>query len=149
MKTPGDQRLVDTNVLVYAHFSDSKHYQITRKLFRDANRGKLDLAVTPQILLEFFAVVTNHRRVTNPFQTHKALDAIDQIITLAGITVLPTSAESTVGWMTLARQHPVRGPRIFDYLIVATMLNYGIRKIYTYDEKHFRQFKELIVIRPS
>jgi predicted nucleic acid-binding protein len=61
-----DLALVDTNLLVYALLTDGPHYAPSRALLDQAQAGSLSLCVTPQVLAEFYAIVTNARRVTDP-----------------------------------------------------------------------------------
>ena len=55
--------VIDTNVLVYAADESSEFHEASRTL-RD--RENIGLAVTPQILMEFYAIITNPRRVASP-----------------------------------------------------------------------------------
>ena len=140
--------LVDTNVLVYAHLEESEHNAACRTLLDQSQNGQQALAVTPQILLEFYTVVTNPQRVTTPFQPIEALDEIDRLLSLPGLALLPTPSDTVTRWIRLARQHPATGATIFDYQIVATMLGNGVTRIYTFDRAHFERFRQLEMLTP-
>ena len=43
----------------------------------------------------------------------------------------------------------MKGPHVFDLQIVATMLAHGVNKIFTDDERDFRQFTTLEVMGPN
>jgi predicted nucleic acid-binding protein len=58
--------IVDANVLVYAFNADAPQHLVSRRLLDEARAGATILYVTSQILCEFYAVVTNPRRVTSP-----------------------------------------------------------------------------------
>ena len=105
--------------------------------------------VTPQVLAEFFAVVTNPRRVQNPRTPREALDAIEQFMALPRISVLAVPVDVVPRWLALARRHEVRGSGVFDLQLVATMLANGVRKIYTFDRSHFEHFSEIEVTTPQ
>ena len=60
---PVEPGLVDTNVLVYALDADAPHHAVARALLEAAREGSSSLYVTPQILCEFYSIVTNARRV--------------------------------------------------------------------------------------
>ena len=64
--TSSEPILLDTNVLVYAADVSSPFYEIARTLRDRGLKGEIILCVCPQVLNEFFAVVTNPRRVTHP-----------------------------------------------------------------------------------
>jgi predicted nucleic acid-binding protein len=51
-------------------------------------------------------------------------------------------------WADLAEKHGVTGADIFDLQLVATMLENGVRRIYTFNREDFERFAELEVIMP-
>lgn len=61
-----DLALLDTNVLIDAFYKDSDHYPAARSLLDLAQQEEPSLCVTPQVLAEFYAVVTHPKRVTHP-----------------------------------------------------------------------------------
>ena len=148
MRMLAEPAVLDTNVLVYAHLNDSEHNAVSRQLIDQAQRGKLALAVTPQIFIEFYAVITDSRRVTMPYQSTEALAAIDRLLSIPGMTLLPTPPDVVSRWTALARQHSVRGAGVFDYQTVATMLGNNVKTIYTFDREHFDRFTQLQVLTP-
>jgi hypothetical protein len=68
---------VDTNVLVYAVFPAMPEHAASRTLVDTAKATGADLCFAPQNLIEFYAVVTDPRRVTQPKSSDEALQAID------------------------------------------------------------------------
>jgi len=145
---PSDRALVDTNVVVYAHFEDSEHYAACSALLARAQAGQVDLCITSQNLAEFFAIVTNPRRVTNPLEPEEALDAITALRTIPGLTLLLNPADLPDRWMTLARQYRARGANVFDLQLVATMEAHGVSQIYTLNASHFNKISGLTVLTP-
>lgn len=51
-------------------------------------------------------------------------------------------------WAELAETHSVTGADIFDLQLVATMLENGVRRIYTYNRSDFQLFNELEIVTP-
>jgi predicted nucleic acid-binding protein len=51
-------------------------------------------------------------------------------------------------WAALAEKHEVTGADVFDLQLVATMLENGVKRIYTYNRDDFEPFGELEVISP-
>jgi hypothetical protein len=82
------------------------------------------LYVTPQILCEFYAIVTNGRRVLKPRSSADALAAISDMLGFLRVLPVPVTAIDEV--MALLRRHPVTGGEIFDLQIIATMKLNGI-----------------------
>ena len=111
--------LVDTNVLIYALDADAPHHAAARALVEAVQEGSGTLFVTPQTLSEFYAVVTNARRVARPRSSAEALGAIAELLTF--LHVLPVPAHVVDALLALVRRHPVTGADVFDLQIVATV----------------------------
>jgi len=146
---PAELSLLDTNVLVYSVFGDSEKHIPARRLLEQAGDAAGGLCVCSQVLAEFFAVVTDPRRVSAPRQPEEALAVIEAILSLPGITLLPTPAETVHGWVALVRRQPVTGGRVFDAQLAATMLANGVIRIHTFNRADFARFSELEVITPE
>jgi len=144
-----DPVLLDTNVLVYAVFNDSAHHFAARRFIEDAWREGIRLCVTPQNLVEFFAVVTNPRRVTKPYTPIEALEVIDDVMRAIALFVLPFPSDLHLRWRELVRKQPVAGRKVFDLQLVATMLGNGVRRICTFNAVDFRPFAEVQVSVPK
>src|SRR2546421_12163746 len=142
MTMSDEQSFVDANVLVYAATPAAPQYQASRALLESDAR----LCVSPQVFAEFYSIVTNPRRVTLPFMPGEAKTFIGLL--LPQIDVLPMLGTVVTRWMELAEKHGVTGPDVFDLQLVATMLENGIRRIYTYNRSDFEQFNELDVLTP-
>jgi predicted nucleic acid-binding protein len=48
----------------------------------------------------------------------------------------------------LLTRHPVRGIRVHDFHIAATMIENGVKRLYTYDDPKDFPFEEIEVRRP-
>ena len=140
--------VVDTNVLVYALDADAPQHAAARALLEAArNDPAATLFVTSQILCEFYSVVTNPRRVSNPRPATEAVAAISDL--LGFLHVLPVPAQAVDGLLDLLRRHPVTGGDVFDLQIVAAMQANGIGRIYTFNVADFGAFPELSVVTPN
>ena len=145
---PDDLTLVDTNVLVYALYPESEHHAASRALLERAQDGQASLCVVPQILTEFYAVVTNARRVTMPRRPDEVIDVIERLLVMPGMTLLAPPPDLISRWILLARKYPVTGGAVFDIQLIATMLGNGVPGIYTFNREHFDHFDELEVFTP-
>ena len=141
--------LLDSNVLVYAYYEESQHHTAALGLLNQAQDGLIALCLVPQVLAEFYAVVTDSRRVTDAYRPDEALDVIDEILAMPGLRLLPLPADVVTRWTGLVRQHPVTGGAVFDAQLAATMLGNGIATIYTFDRSHFERYEELEVLTPQ
>ena len=149
MSTSNDCALVDTNVLVYAADTSSSFHESSRQLRDQGFRGEVPLVVTPQVLMEFFAVITSPRRVTTPCSPEEARAEMEKYTRANRLQkIYPNQAtlEQTLDFM---RQHPeVARQEIFDLYLVATMMANGVTRIYTYNQQHFTRFARLEVLTP-
>ena len=141
---PVESGVTDTNVLVYALDADAPQHATSRALLEAARAGQAALYVTPQILCEFYAVVTNPRRVQNPSSPAAALAAISSL--LGFLHVLPAPAHIVEELIRLLRRRPVTDGDIFDLQILATMSVNGIERIYTFNARDFASFPEFAVL---
>jgi toxin-antitoxin system PIN domain toxin len=140
--------VVDTNVLVYAHCEGAEHHDACRALLDRTQEGHVSLCVVPQILAEFFAVITDPRRVTTAYQSAEALDAIERILGMPGMTLVSTPLDLVDRWRSLVRQYPVTGGDVFDAQLVATMQAHDVRRIFTFDRANFKRYAEIEVLTP-
>jgi uncharacterized protein len=141
--------LADTNVLVYSFFQDSEHHSASRRLLHEAQSGQLGLCVTSQVLAEFYAIVTDSRRVSNPRDPSEAIAAISDILSMTGMVLLPMPTETVARWVDLVRRTPCKRGAIFDYQLVASLLANGITRVYTFDRSDFERFPEMQVLVPE
>ena len=142
MPIADDRALVDANVLVYAASPAVPQYQASRALLE----SEASLCASPQVFAEFYSIVTNPRRVSAPFTPSEARAFIAAV--LPRLDVLPIVAAVVVRWAEFAEKHGITGPDVFDLQLVATMLENGIRRIYTYNRGDFELFTELEVVTP-
>lgn len=140
--------LVDTNVLVYAADTASPFHAACKALRTKGMKGQSNLCVCPQVLMEFFAVITHPKRVTAPRKPKEAIDEIKKYLKSQRITKIYPAEEVTEKVLELFRKHRVKGPEIFDLQLVATMLVNNVTKIYTYNKEHFSRYKEIEVWTP-
>jgi predicted nucleic acid-binding protein len=73
---PVEPGLVDANVLAYASNADDPKYAASRALLEEARAPLTTLYITPQIISEFYSVITNPRRVAAPSSPAVALHTL-------------------------------------------------------------------------
>jgi uncharacterized protein len=147
--TTSELALLDTNILVYAADAMSEFHVRAKELRDQSVQGDIALAVSPQILFEFFAVITNPRRVTQPRSPDEAREEMEKYLHASTIRKIYPDQDITERVLALLQQHPqITRQDIFDALLVATMQTNGIRRIYTYNHQHFTPFADLEVLTP-
>jgi len=84
--------IVDANILIYALDAEAPQHEACRTLL-DAAQGEaptITLYVTLQIICEFYAIVTNARRVLKPRTPADALAVISVILASFGCCRFPS-----------------------------------------------------------
>lgn len=148
MTTESEPILLDTNVLVYALDEDSPHHVPSRAVLERASRGDGDYRLSSQILAEFFAVVTNPRRVRAPRTAVEAVEAIEAFLAMPGIGLLASEPEVVSRWLAMVREAPVVGANVFDIQLAATALEAGVSKICTLNVADFQRIPGVQVVTP-
>lgn len=141
--------MLDTNVLVDALYEDLAEYPAASHLLELAEDPQAAFCVAPQVLAEFYAIITDPRRVSVAYSAAEARQEVEKIHHKRGVHILPVPVDVVDRWLELLRTHPVTRSRIFDVQLVATMLGNEVRRIYTFNVRDFTPFPELEVLTPT
>ena len=101
------------------------------------------------MLFEFYAVITDPRRVHHPLGATDAARELEQYLGDPKIRKVHPGPEAGATVLYLIRKYTIMRQDIFDIAIVATMIANGIRKICSYDNAQFSRFSEIEVLRPG
>ncbi|MFH0775095.1 MAG: PIN domain-containing protein [bacterium] len=141
--------LIDSNILVYSYDINSPYHKKAKELMdRKVFLGKINACIAHQTLYEFYAVITDPKRVVsplNPVKANEVIEAYQKAVNLRKIFPLSTTLKTTID---LLKKYSVSKQTIFDLVLIATMLDNGIKGIYTANEVHFKPFDFLEVINP-
>jgi toxin-antitoxin system PIN domain toxin len=140
--------LVDTNVLVYAADKTCPFHQSAKSLRDKAVAGKSSLCVCPQVLNEFFAVVTDPKRVGSPRSQEEALFEIEKYHRSKNILKIFPGPDVIEKTLDLLKRYNTTKQGIFDLHLVATMLSNNVTRLYTYNQDHFAKFNEIQPLTP-
>lgn len=140
--------LLDTNVLVYAADESSPFFDRSRNLLERGLAGESDLCVSLQNLSEFFAIVTDSKRVANPRSQEEALEEVKKYLQSGRIGKIYQGPATGEAMLDLMQRYPIKRQEIFDLQLVATMLSNQVSRIYTYNRDDFLKFTELEVLEP-
>ncbi len=129
---------VDTNLLVYAHRSDSRFHEAAAAVVRRLAEGRSAWAIPWPCVHEFLAVVTHPQIYDPPSPVGEALDQVAAWMAAPRLVLL---AEGEEHWRTLAElmeAGDIRGPKVHDARIAALCVANGIRELWTVDRDFSR-----------
>jgi toxin-antitoxin system PIN domain toxin len=138
---------VDTNILVYAHRSDSPHHGSAAARVRSLAEGRATWAIPWPCLHEFLAVTT-HPRIHKPPTPLPV--ALAQVETWQKSPTLVLLAESDRHWpelRALIEAGRITGPRVHDARIAAICRQHGVSELWTSD-RDFSRFPDLRTVNP-
>ena len=97
-----------------------------------------------QNLIELYAVITDKRKVEHPLSPLKAKEIIDFYKDQEAIQRITPTSQTFNTVTELIAKHKPKAQSIFDYLLVATMIDNGVYEIYTANSDHFKPFSPTI-----
>jgi uncharacterized protein len=138
---------VDTNVLVYAHRSDSPFHARAAECVAMLAEGRNAWAIPWACLHEFFGIATHPRIYNPPTKPAVAVAAIASWLESPTLQVLHESADHWSLLRTLIEKGGIAGPRVHEARIVAVCLGNGVRELLSVD-RDFNRFPSLTVRNP-
>lgn len=137
------ERLIDTNILVYAYdVSETTKHPIAKDLLKQIwNEGGGVVCV--QNLMEFFVVIT--RKVASPISVTEAKTIINDITKSDNWKLIDRDIHTFLDAIDLVLQYNVH---IWDATIAVCMKENGISYIVTEDKKDFEKIPGIHVVVP-
>ena len=149
VKTKILETFIDTNILVYSidtSLENRVFHRASLEILRPTERELL--YISPQILAEFYAVITSASAVKNPISPPEAISRIKRLSQMPNLKILQISPQVQEKWLELLELNPVKGSQVFDLLHLATMLTSEIKRIYTFNDGDFNWYQNIDVIIP-
>ena len=140
-------RVVDTNILVYAHREEMPFHDRAVALMSRLSEGQATWAIAWPSVHEFLAVVTNPRIFNIPTPMQKAWKFLDAIGESPSLSFISETPEHAVTLRNLLLTSRVDGPRVHDARIAALCLEHGAEVLLTAD-RDFSRFPGLRVENP-
>lgn len=140
--------MLDTNILVYATNEDSPFFAKAKTLRDQALSGVILACISPQVLSEFYSIVTSPKRVAKPLTPKEARESVEDYLLAKSILKLPLRESATKRMVELAEKYQIKEQNIYDAQLVATMLDHGVVRIFTANVKDFAAFKEIEAVNP-
>lgn len=138
---------VDTNILVYAHRTDSDRHRPARACVRRLAEGRAPWGLPWPCVHEFIAVATHPAIYDPPSTIAQALDQVEAWLASPAVRLF---AETRAHWAVLKAQllaGRVRGPAVHDARIAALCLAHGVSELWTAD-RDFGRFPGLATRNP-
>lgn len=139
--------LLDANVLVYARNTQSPYHERAKAVRDQVLTGTIAACIAPQVLWEFFAVVTNSKRIEKPLSPVDAYEEIEQYWNSEMFIKILPNENTFVIVGRLIGKYQVTGQHIHDVHLVATMIDNNVFTIYSGDET-LQKFTEIRAINP-
>jgi len=139
--------LLDTNILVHAAGTRSPKHAAAKELRDRTASGQLDACLAAQVLVEFYAVVTDPRRFRPPLTPPQARGELAAYLASPLKVILPRPT-TVARMLDLAGSRLARGGNIFDVFLAATMLDNGVRAIYTENVRDFAGIADIEAVNP-
>lgn len=137
--------LFDSNVLVYVHNEDSPFHTQAIKLVTKVIRGEIFGSLTYQNLLEFYSIITDKRRLTNPITPKLASELVNQYLSSPFEIIYPNLNTNKI-MVELLMKNQFKNGQVFDCFLIATMLTSNISHIVTANVKDFKKFYGISVL---
>ena len=140
--------LLDTNILVHAYNKSSPHQSKASKIVKKALQGEIDAFVSSQVLYEFFAIVTNPKRVEHPMPSEEAADLCTELWACHEIEKINPTPTATREVFKLANEMKLSKGRIFDCILAIVAKENRIEAICTENVDDFKKYKFIKIINP-
>ena len=155
---------LDTNILLRTLVTDDPNYQITMSAIASLKRGKEQLFIAPQNLIELWNAATRPAgqsfagfKLPRFLWLHKnglglsPDEAQAEVARLKELFVLlPDREQIYPEWERLVKTYKVKGAKVHDTRLVAFMLVHRLSHILTFNVKDFRRFSpEITPVSPT
>ena len=138
-----DKIFLDTNILVYLSDEGEEFHKTVKVLFTDIIK-KYEIWISRQILREYAVVVSRKAFVEKPLEPREIIDDIEKWQKL--FHVIDETPDITKNLKDLILKYDLKGKRIHDANIVASMMKFSIPLLFTFNVKDFQGFKEIKVM---
>ena len=141
---------IDTNLLVYAHNTDSEFHKqaatfVTKVINERDHKGQHTICLPTQVLSEFVHVVT-WQRVEKPLSIVEAIRVVRDYRDV-GIPIIHQRETQIQTFLEILESSTTR-KKVFDMVLAATLKDNGISGLYTVNVSDFKTFDFLEVINP-
>ena len=138
---------VDTNLLVYAHRTDSPFHERAVSCLASLAEGRGSWGIPWSCLHEFVSTATHPKVFNPPTNAAVAIAAVQAWMASPTLQVLHEGSEHWRLVSELILSGKIVGPRVHDARIAAICIGNGVRELWTVD-RDFNRFPSLTVRNP-
>jgi len=138
---------VDTNILVYAHRSDSVWHAKADVCLAELAEGGSPWAIPWPCIHEFLAVVTHPRIYTPPTPLSKAIKQVECWLECPSLSLLGETQEHWEVLKAAMLAGNLAGPVIHDARVVAICRQHGVKTLWSAD-RDFSRMSGLKLVNP-
>ena len=124
---------VDTNILVYAHRTDSEWYGQASEIMRSLCEGSDAWAIPWPCVHEFFSVVTNRRIYGNPTPSEGAFVQLRIWLGSPSARLIGESKDHLSTLEQIVTTGKLSGGAVHDARIAAICISHGVRELWSVD----------------
>lgn len=132
--------LLDTNVFVHAAYRGSPLHGPATELVSHALRVRGAYCISPQILVEFAAVVTRERFVSPPMTAADVFRMSSMLFKSRCLIKIYPKRGTVARCLQTGTNLGITGPRWYDLFLAETMRDGGVEVVVTENVSDFRQF---------
>jgi hypothetical protein len=140
-------RVLDTNILVYAHRKEAPFHSKALHLLKETAEGQAPWAIPWPCIYEFLRIVTHPRVFHPPTPIEEARAVVRHLVESPSLRLLSETSRHHEILGQVLRENPVSGNLVHDAHIAALLREHGIDEILTADED-FRRFQDLRARNP-
>ena len=149
MENRANMIAIDTNILVYAHRSDSIYHEVSASVVRQLAEGRYPWAIPWPCCYEFLSVVTNPRIWKDQATTtEQAWNQLSAWIASPSMRLIGETKDFPQILERFVRRPRVLGPIVYDARIAALCMAHGTDVLLTKD-RDFSLFPELPTRDPT
>ena len=138
---------IDTNILVYAHRTDSSWHLAASTTLSRLAEGPHAWAIPWPAIHEFLGIVTHPRIFNPPTPLEKALAQLEAWMLSPTLRLIGEDPEYWLTFRDVMSRSRVTGPLVHDARIAAICLRWNARELWTAD-RDFSRFPELTLRNP-
>lgn len=136
-RMPMSKRGIDTNILIYALDKESDFNQQALRILMLLGESKAGV-VCWQNLTEFYAIVTDKKRIKIPLPPRIAVRELNILLNKFSLEVVSPNLKTKELWFDLLKTKDVRGQIVHDIFLAATLLSNGVNTLITENAGDFK-----------
>ena len=142
---------LDSNILIYAHQKEEPQHEAAKALRDQGLSGDILVCISPQVLREFFSVMTNTgpRGPQTPLSSKQAAKQVKRYYESENFQTIYPGGNIVPRLLSLLEEISITGRHIHDLFLAATMLENDVTRVYTYDPTVFSRVPGIEVLTPD